>query len=94
MKSDALKKQLKRDRPMTTVTIQMPENIIEELKRIAPALGFVGYQPLARTYIGQGLRSGLERLENNTVTLLIESLKRRGVGDDVIQESLSEVVGR
>ncbi|MEL7521435.1 MAG: hypothetical protein AAFV85_28150 [Cyanobacteria bacterium J06634_6] len=92
MKPEALKKRLKRDRPMTTVTIRMPEDVIEDLKRIAPLLGFSGYQPLARTYIGQGLRSDLERLENDTVSSLIESLKRHGVGDDVLQEALNEVV--
>lgn len=92
MKPDALKKRLKRDRPMNTVTIRMPEDVIEDLKRIAPVLGFSGYQPLARTYIGQGLRSDLERLENDTVSSLIDSLKRHGVEDDVIQEALNEVV--
>ena len=93
MKPDALKKRLQRDRPMTTVTIRMPEDVIEDLKRIAPLLGFSGYQPLARTYIGQGLRTDLERLENDTVSSLIDSLKRHGVGEDVIQEALSEVTG-
>ena len=92
MKTDALKKRLKRDRPMTTVTIRIPEDVIEDLKRIAPILGFSGYQPLARTYIGQGLRSDLERLDNDTVASLIDSLKRHGVREDVIQEALNEVV--
>lgn len=92
MKPDALKKRLNRDRPMATVTIRMPEDVIEDLKRIAPLLGFSGYQPLARTYIGQGLRSDLERLENDTVASLIDSLKRHGVGDDILQEALNEVV--
>ena len=93
MKPDALKKRLQRDRPMTTMTIRMPEDVIEDLKRIAPLLGFSGYQPLARTYIGQGLRADLERLENDTVSSLIDSLKRHGVGEDVIREALSEVTG-
>ena len=92
MKPEALKKRLKRDRPMTTVTIRMPEDVIEDLKRIAPLLGFSSYQPLARTYIGQGLRSDLERLENDTISSLIESLKRHGIGDDGLQEALNEVV--
>ena len=78
---------------MTTVTIRIPEDVIEDLKRIAPLLCFSGYQPLARTYIGQGLRTDLERLENDTVSSLIDSLKRHGVGEDVIQEALSEVTG-
>lgn len=93
MKPEALKKRLQRDRPMTTMTIRMPEDVIEDLKRIAPLLGFSGYQPLARTYIGQGLRTDLERLENDTVSSLVDSLKRHGVGEDVIQEALSEVTG-
>ena len=91
MKTDALKKRLDRNRPMTTITIRMPEDVIEDLKRIAPLLGFSGYQPLARTYIGQGLRTDLERFEGDTVSALIASLKRHGVSDEILQEALGEV---
>lgn len=94
MKVEALKKRLDRNRPMTTITIRIPEDVIEDLKRVAPMLGFSGYQPLARAYIGQGLRADLERLEGDTVSALIASLKRRGVSDAVIQEALSEVTQR
>lgn len=92
MKVEALKKRLVRNRPMTSVTIRIPEDVVEDLKRIAPLLGFSGYQPLIRAYIGQGLRTDLERFESETVTALIASLKRRGVSDEVIDEALSEVV--
>ena len=91
MKIEALKKRLDRNRPMTTITIRMPEDVIEDLKRVAPLLGFSGYQPLARAYIGQGLRADLERLEGDTVSALIASLKRHGVSDEVLQEALGEV---
>ena len=91
MKAENLKKRLKRDRPMTTITIRMPEDVIEDLKHIAPLLGFSGYQPLARTYIGQGLRTDLERLEGDTVTALIASLKRHGVDDAVLQSAIQEI---
>jgi hypothetical protein len=92
MKTEALKKRLDRNRPMATVTIRMPEDVIEDLKKVAPLLGFSGYQPLARAYIGQGLRADLERLDGDTVSLIfIESLKRHGVSDEVIREALSEV---
>lgn len=94
MKIDALKQRLNRDRPMTTITIRMPEDVIEDLKRVAPLLGFSGYQPLARAYIGQGLRADLERLEGDTVSALIASLKRHGVSDDVLQEAINEVTQR
>jgi len=71
----------------------MPEDVVEDLKRVAPLLGFSGYQPLIRAYIDQGLRADLERFEGETVmSALIASLKRRGVSDTVIDEALSEVV--
>ncbi|MBD2164086.1 hypothetical protein H6G04_06665 [Calothrix membranacea FACHB-236] len=92
MKIEKLKQRLNKNRPMTTVTIRMPEDLVEDLKRIAPILGFSGYQPLIRAYIGQGIRADLERLDNNTVTALIASLKRRGVSDDVINEALTDIV--
>ncbi|WP_026072592.1 hypothetical protein [Nodosilinea nodulosa] len=94
MKIDALKRRLSKDRPMTTITIRMPEDVIEDLKRLAPLLGFSGYQPLARAYIGQGLRADLERLEGDTVSALIASLKRHGVSDDVLQKAINEVIQR
>jgi len=68
--------------------------VIDDLKRVAPLLGFSGYQPLVRAYIGQGLRTDLERLEGDTVFALIASLKRHGVSDEVIQEALGEVAQR
>ncbi len=93
MKIETLKKRLNQNRPMTTVTIRMPEDVIDDLKRVAPLLGFSGYQPLVRAYIGQGLRADLERLEGNSVSVsaLIGSLKRQGVSDQVIQTALGEV---
>ncbi|AVQ72170.1 MAG: hypothetical protein ACKPH1_27325 [Microcystis panniformis] len=94
MKVEALKKRLERNRPMTTITIRIPEDVIEDLKRVAPLLGFSGYQPLMRAYIGQGLRADLERLEGDTISALVASLKRHGVSDEVLQEALSEVTPR
>jgi hypothetical protein len=94
MKAEALKKRLNKNRPMTVVTMRIPEDVVEDLKRIAPILGLSGYQPLIRAYIGQGLRADLERCDNDTVTALIISLKRRGVSDDVIHEALAEVAHR
>jgi hypothetical protein len=89
-----LVKKLNRTRPMTMITIRIPEDVIEDLKRVAPLLGFSGYQPLVRAYIGQGLRADLERFEGDTVSALIASLKRHGVSDAVIQEALDEVTPR
>lgn len=92
MKVEDLKKRLDRNRPMTIVTIRIPEDVVDDLKRVAPLLGFSGYQPLIRAYVGQGLRADLERLEGDTVSALVASLKRRGVSEEVIHEALSEIV--
>jgi hypothetical protein len=94
MKVETLKKRLDKNRPMTSITIRIPEDVIEDLKRVAPLLGFSGYQPLVRAYLGQGLRDDLERLEGDTVSALVASLKRHGVNDEVIQKALSEVAQR
>ncbi|WNZ23828.1 hypothetical protein HJG54_13830 [Leptolyngbya sp. NK1-12] len=91
MKVEALKKRLDKNRPMTSITIRIPEDVVDDLKRLAPLLGFSGYQPLIRAYIGQGLRADLERFESETVTALIASLKRHGVSDAVIETALGEI---
>ena len=66
MKSDKLRRRLDKNRTMVPVSIRMPEDVIEDLERIAPQLGFSGYQSLIRAYIGQGLRQDLARLESNS----------------------------
>ena len=58
--------------------------MIEDLKEIAPMLGFTGYQPLVRSYIGQGLRKDLSRLDGSQVEALTESLRKHGVEDEKI----------
>jgi hypothetical protein len=77
---------------MTTISMRIPEDVIDDLKVIAPKLGFSGYQPLMRAYIGQGLRKDLARLENSGVQALEESLRRHGVGDEVISAVLGETI--
>jgi hypothetical protein len=91
MKIEQLKTRLNKDRPMTTITLRMPVDVVDDLKRIAPLMGFTGYQGLLKAYVGQGLRRDLERLDNDTVTALLSSLKRHGVSNEVITEALNEV---
>lgn len=92
MKIETLKKRLNPNRQKIDVTISIPEDVIEDLKRIAPLLGFSDYKPLMKAYIGQGLRKDIERLESETVTAFINSLKRRGVSTEIIDQALSEVI--
>ena len=92
MSIEQLKRRLDRNRPMTSVTIRMPEDVVEDLKRIAPVLGFSGYQPLIRAYVGQGLRQDLDRLENDAVAALVSGLKKRGVSEAGREEAWAEVL--
>jgi predicted transcriptional regulator len=87
---ERLKTRLRKDRPMTTISIRMPEDVIEDLKEIAPALGMSGYQPLIRAYIGQGLRRDLERLDNSQMQAITESLRKQGVADELISAAIAD----
>ena len=71
-----VRKRLRKDRPMSTISIRIPEDVIDDLKLLAPVLGFSGYQPLLRAYVGQGLRRDLAKLETG-----------RGLGRGRTQES-------
>ena len=88
--AEKMRKRLRKDRPMTTISLRVPEDVIEDLKEIAPMLGFSGYQPLMKAYIGQGLRKDLERLDHSQAQVLTESLRKHGMKDDVIAEVLAD----
>ncbi len=88
--SERVLQRLKKDRRMTVISLRIPEDVIEDLKEIAPSLGFSGYQPLIRAYIGQGLRKDQARMENSPVQILAESLRRHGIADQVISAALAE----
>ena len=92
MKIETLKKRLNKNRPKITVTLQIPEDVIADLEKLVPLLGFSNYKSLMRAYIDQGMRADLERFDNNTLDALIASLKRRGVSDEIISDALNEVV--
>jgi metal-responsive CopG/Arc/MetJ family transcriptional regulator len=88
--SERIRGRLKKDRQMTIISIRMPEDVIEELKEIAPSLGFSGYQPLIRAYIGQGLRKDQARMENSQVQRITESLRKFGVDDQIISSVIAD----
>ena len=90
MKAETLKKRLDRSRPMTSVTIRMPEDVVEDLRRLAPELGFSGYQPLIRAYVGQGMRRDQRRLDGTKLSAVIEGLRKRGVSEELIEGALED----
>lgn len=94
MKNSKLRARLQKDRTMTMISLRIPEDVLDDLKLVAPRLGFSGYQPLIRAYIGQGLRTDLAKLEEVLeLSQLIESLRRHGVQDEVIAAAMTEVEG-
>lgn len=93
-KIERISARLRRDRPMVSVTLRMPADVIEDLKRVASPLGFSGYQPLIRAYVGRGLRADLERLEDSDVDALIASLRRRGIDEAILAKAMAEAVDK
>jgi hypothetical protein len=91
MKTNKIVQRLQKDRPMKMVSIRIPDDVIEDLKRVAPMLGFSGYQALIKAYIGQGLRADLERLESSIeVSALIKSLRKKGVKEEIISSAMAD----
>ena len=91
MKTNKIVQRLQKDRPMMMVSIRIPDDVIEDLKRVGPMLGFSGYQALIKSYIGQGLRADLERLESSVeVSALIKSLRKKGVKEEIISSAMAE----
>lgn len=92
MNAQQLRDRLREDRPMVAISMRIPEDVVEDLKRVAPLLGFSGYQPLIRAYVGQGLRQDLERLERTPgLERLVESLRRQGVDEQIISSAIAEI---
>lgn len=80
---------LRKDRPTTTLSIRLPEDVVEDLTEIAPTLGFSGPLPLMRAYIGRGLRDDLFRLQNSPLHAMTESLRKQGVTDEQISAAIA-----
>ena len=78
------------DRPMTTISMRLPEDVIEDLKRIAPMLGMNGYQPLIRFYIGKGMRESLAELHGSQWERLADILRQRGMDEAQVAEIIAE----
>lgn len=91
MKINKLKKRLDPKRSMSAITMRIPDDLIADLKRVAPYKGFSGYQPLIRAYIGQGLREDLSTLDSKPeITKLIKSLKKQGVTESALTKAMIE----
>lgn len=94
--TERIKRNMQPDKPMTLISLRLPDHVIDDLKEIAPTLGFGGYQALIRAYISNGLRKHLaereaQRAKDNTVEEFSKRLMAHGVPEQVIQEAASEM---
>ncbi len=87
---DRLKTRLKKDRAMTSITLRIPEDVVESLKAITPHKGFTGYQALLKSYISEGLRRDEALHMFGTAARLVAALKKRGVPTRLIEEAAQE----
>jgi hypothetical protein len=94
MKMETFKARLAKDRPMLSITLRMPMDVVNDLKRIAPLKGFSGYQSLMRAYVGAGLREDLERYEGSTIQKLMEKLRENGVGEEILSKVSKQLASR
>lgn len=92
--SEKIIQRLKRDRPSVTISLRVPEDVLADLRTLAPILGLSGYQSLIKAYISQGLRRDWARVQEEPLMRVAESLERQGVGAAVIQEALKAAWGR
>jgi uncharacterized DUF497 family protein len=87
MRSERLQKRLTKDRPMTTITLRIPVDVVDSLKEIAPHKGFSGYQTLLKSYISEGMRRDEGQFAQVSMERLIAALRRQGVPDSVLDEA-------
>ena len=91
MKASNLQKKPRKERQIIEVTLRMPDNVVDDLKRVAPFLGFSGHVPLMRSYIGQGLRLDLAKLDATpNFTNFVEHLRQHGVDEAIIAQAISQ----
>lgn len=91
MRSEQLKARLSKDRPMTSITIRIPVDVVESMKAIAPHKGLSGYQSLLKAYVSEGLRKDEATYVFGGEARLIEALKRRGVPADILEDAAREL---
>lgn len=91
MISNPIKQRLTKDRPMISITLRIPVDVVESMKNIAPQRGFSGYQTLLKSYLSDGLRRDEAQLVLSKEVRLIAALKKLGVSESLIEEAEREI---
>lgn len=76
---------------MTSITLRVPEDVIESLKALAPRLGHSGYQALLKSYVSEGLRRDEAKHMFGPAQRLAEALKARGVDPALIDAAIRDI---
>src|SRR3569623_1629753 len=79
MNPEKLKSRLAKARPMTTITLRIPQDEVDSLKAIAPHNGYAGLPAWRMAYICEGLRKDEAGHLSGPVARRAEALKKRGV---------------
>ena len=91
MLTDTLKARLAKDRPVTSITLRIPVDVVASLKAIAPRKGLSGYQTLLKAYISEGLRRDEAAYGSESLERLARALKKRGVSEKILAEALRDI---
>lgn len=94
--SERIQRNMQPAKPMTLISLRLPNHLIDDLKEVAPTLGFSGYQALIRAYISNGLRLHLaqreaERAQNSAVEEFSRHLLAHGVSKEAIQQAATKM---
>ena len=76
---------------MKHISIRVPEDVLEDLKTIAPLKGMGGYQALIKFYISQGLRKDRRELWEAEHVKIETVLAECGVEPEQRQEILDRL---
>jgi hypothetical protein len=88
---DKLKRRLSKDRKMVSVTLRMPQDVVDSLKTLAPLKGLSGYQALLKAYVSEGLRRDEAAHLFGPAARLAEALRKRGVPAELIEQASRDV---
>lgn len=91
--TQTIRRRVSKKVPMQTITMRLPSDLVEDLKRVAPTLGYAGYQQLIRAYVGKCLREDLANLGNSPLAGMVENLRKAGVAEEVIAEAVANAQG-
>ncbi|MEW5911889.1 MAG: hypothetical protein AB1814_04990 [Thermodesulfobacteriota bacterium] len=86
------KMKLSEKRPLTMISLRMPADVLEDLKRVARLKEMSGYQALIKFYVGQGLRKDRADLRRKDAVQKARVILEKHKVDPKIIEEVVETV--